>query len=122
MGFKKFQYLGQLCQEGHQIKEARVPCSSLLTYHRELLVTRLRSIQCILDNLFTCGFFCQEDVEIVQQTATKADQVRKILELVQLCDAYIDLQPWLKEINYNPSEDVTVMKVVNTDPSRCHYL
>ncbi|XP_019220560.1 nucleotide-binding oligomerization domain-containing protein 1 isoform X2 [Oreochromis niloticus] len=115
-----------------QIKEARVPCSSLLTYHRELLVTRLRSIQCILDNLFTCGFFCQEDVEIVQQTATKADQVRKILELVQckgeeaceylifiiykVCDAYIDLQPWLKEINYNPSEDVTVMKVVNTDP------
>uniref|UniRef100_A0A3P8NNA0 Nucleotide-binding oligomerization domain containing 1 n=1 Tax=Astatotilapia calliptera TaxID=8154 RepID=A0A3P8NNA0_ASTCA len=116
----------------HSIKEARVPCSSLLTYHRELLVTRLRSIQCILDNLFTCGFFCQEDVEIVQQTATKADQVRKVLELVQckgeeaceyfifiiykVCDAYIDLQPWLEEINYNPSEDVAVMKVVNTDP------
>lgn len=60
-----------------QIKEARVPCSSLLTYHRELLVTRLSSIQCILDNLFACGFFCQEDVEIVQQTATKADQVGK---------------------------------------------
>ncbi|XP_070822368.1 nucleotide-binding oligomerization domain-containing protein 1 isoform X1 [Chaetodon trifascialis] len=116
---------------GH-MDEARVSCLNILTHHRELLVSRLRSIQCILDNLLACGFLCEEDVEIVQRTVTKTDQVRKILELVQckgeeaceyfiyiiykVCDAYIDLQPWLKEINYNPSNDVAVMKVVNTDP------
>ncbi|XP_074509071.1 nucleotide-binding oligomerization domain-containing protein 1 isoform X2 [Sebastes fasciatus] len=116
-----------------QIEEAKASCLNILTYHRELLVSRLRSIQCILDNLLACGFVCEEDVEIVQRTATKTDQVRKILDLVQckgeeaceyfiyviykVCDAYIDLQPWLKEINYNPKSDVTVMTVVNTDPS-----
>uniref|UniRef100_A0A3Q1FR96 Nucleotide-binding oligomerization domain containing 1 n=1 Tax=Acanthochromis polyacanthus TaxID=80966 RepID=A0A3Q1FR96_9TELE len=115
-----------------QMEEAKVSCLSLLTYHRELLVSRLRSIQCILDNLLAGGFLCEEDVEIVQRTVTKTDQVRKILELVQckgeeaceyfifiiynVHDAYIDLQPWLKEINYQPSKEVTVMKVVNTDP------
>ncbi|XP_026229064.1 nucleotide-binding oligomerization domain-containing protein 1 [Anabas testudineus] len=115
-----------------QGEEAKASCLNNLTYYRELLVTRLRSIQCILDNLLASGFFCEEDVEIVQRTVTKTDQVRKILELVQckgeeaceylifiiykICDAYIDLQPWLKEINYNPSNDITVMKVVNTDP------
>lgn len=62
--------------------------------------------------------------------------MRKILELVQckgeqaceylifiiykVCDAYIDLQPWLKEIDYKPSDDLMVMKVVNTDPSKHH--
>uniref|UniRef100_A0A3Q1EZE0 CARD domain-containing protein n=1 Tax=Acanthochromis polyacanthus TaxID=80966 RepID=A0A3Q1EZE0_9TELE len=117
-----------------QMEEAKVSCLSLLTYHRELLVSRLRSIQCILDNLLAGGFLCEEDVEIVQRTVTKTDQVRKILELVQckgeeaceyfifiiynVHDAYIDLQPWLKEINYQPSKEVTVMKVVNTDPSK----
>ncbi|XP_044214303.1 nucleotide-binding oligomerization domain-containing protein 1 isoform X1 [Thunnus albacares] len=115
-----------------QVEEANVSCLNVLTCHRELLVSKVRSIQCILDNLLACGFLCEEDVEIVQRTATKTDQVRKILELVQckgeeasayliyiiykVCDAYIDLQPWLKEINYNPSEDMMVMKVVNTDP------
>ncbi|XP_059196250.1 nucleotide-binding oligomerization domain-containing protein 1 [Centropristis striata] len=113
-------------------EEDKVPCLNILTYHRELLVSRLRSIQCILDNLLACGFVCEEEVEIIQQTVTKKDQVRKILELVQckgeeaceyliyiiykVYDAYIDLQPWLKEINYNPSSDVTLMTVVNTDP------
>ncbi|XP_056235941.1 nucleotide-binding oligomerization domain-containing protein 1 isoform X1 [Seriola aureovittata] len=105
---------------------------NVLTYHRELLVSRLRSTQCILDNLLACGFLCEEDAEIVQQTVTRTDRVRKILELVQckgeqacqyfmfiiykVCDAYIDLQPWLKEINFNPSGAITVMEVVNTDP------
>lgn len=61
-------------------------------------------------------------------------QVRKILELVQckgeeaceyfiyiiykVCDAYIDLQPWLEEIGYIPSNDVKGLNVVNTDPSK----
>nr|XP_019946646.1 PREDICTED: nucleotide-binding oligomerization domain-containing protein 1 [Paralichthys olivaceus] len=113
-----------------QREEAR--CRKILTHHRELLVSSLRSIQCILDNLLACGFLCEEDVEIVQQTVTKTDQVRTILELVQckgeeaceyflfiiykVCDAYIDLQPWLKEINFNPSSDIILMTVVNTDP------
>ncbi|XP_060937140.1 nucleotide-binding oligomerization domain-containing protein 1 [Limanda limanda] len=107
-------------------------CLSILTLHRELLVSRLRSLQCILDNLLACGFLCEEDVEIVQRTVTKTDQVRKILELVQckgeeaceylifiiykVCDAYIDLMPWLEEINFKPSNDVKLMSVVNTDP------
>ncbi|XP_076004581.1 nucleotide-binding oligomerization domain-containing protein 1 isoform X2 [Genypterus blacodes] len=89
-------------------------------------------MQCILDNLSACGFLCPEDVEIVERTVTKTDQVRKILELVQckgeeaceyliyiiykVCDAYIDVQPWLKKINYEPSHCMEVLKVVNTDP------
>ncbi|XP_034465777.1 nucleotide-binding oligomerization domain-containing protein 1 isoform X2 [Hippoglossus hippoglossus] len=113
-----------------QREEAR--CLNILTLHRELLVSRLRSLQCILDNLLACGFLCEEDVEIVQQTVTKTDQVRKILELVQckgeeaceyflfiiykVCDAYIDLQPWLEEINFKPSSDIMLMSVENTDP------
>ncbi|XP_047217255.1 nucleotide-binding oligomerization domain-containing protein 1 isoform X3 [Girardinichthys multiradiatus] len=115
-----------------QVEEAKISCLNLLTCHRELLVSTLRSIQCLLDNLLASGFFCEEDVEIVQRTITKANQARKILELVQckgeeaceylifvlykVHDAYIDLQPWLKEINYKPSRDVGEMKVVNTDP------
>lgn len=58
-----------------QKEEAK--CLGILTYHRELLVSRLRSIQCILDNLLVCGFLCEEDVEIVQRTVTKTDQVGK---------------------------------------------
>ncbi|XP_029359582.1 nucleotide-binding oligomerization domain-containing protein 1 isoform X2 [Echeneis naucrates] len=107
-------------------------CVKVLTYHRELLVSRLRSVQCILDNLLAGEFLCEEDVEIVQRNATKPDQVRKILELVQckgeqaceyfifiiykVSDAYIDLQPWLKEIGFCPSSDIAVKEVVNTDP------
>ncbi|KAG8010358.1 Nucleotide-binding oligomerization domain-containing protein 1, partial [Nibea albiflora] len=107
-------------------------CRNVLTYHRELLVSKLKSVQCILDNMLACGYICEEEAEMVQRTVTKTDQVRKILELVQfkgeeaceyflyiiykVCDAYIDLQPLLKEINYNPSNDIAVMNVVNTDP------
>lgn len=54
----------------------RVSYRSVLTHHRELLVSRLRSIQCIVDNLSASGFFCQEEAEIVLQTVTKTDQVR----------------------------------------------
>lgn len=58
-----------------QGEEAKASGLKNLTYYRELLVTRLRSIQCILDNLLASGFFCEEDVEIVQRTVTKTDQV-----------------------------------------------
>ncbi|CAN9514217.1 unnamed protein product [Ophioblennius macclurei] len=114
------------------MEEAPVSFISILTCYRELVVSKLRSIQCIVDNLHSVGFLCDEDVEIIQQTPRKTDQIRKILEVIQskgedaceyllfiiykVYDAYIDLQPWLKEINYNPSHDIIGMKVVNTDP------
>lgn len=50
-------------------------CMDLLTVHRELLVSRLKSVQCVLDNLAACGFFCEEDVDIVQQTVTRTEKV-----------------------------------------------
>lgn len=56
----------------------RVSYRSVLTHHRELLVSRLRSIQCIVDNLSASGFFCQEEAEIVLQAVTKTDQVRTL--------------------------------------------
>ncbi|KAM3613955.1 uncharacterized protein V6R79_007594 [Siganus canaliculatus] len=115
-----------------QAEEAKMSSLSLLTCHRELLVSTLRSTQCVLDNLLAHGFLCEEDVEIVQRTLTKRNQVRKILELVQckgeeaceyfiyilykVCDAYIDLQPWLAETGFKPSSNVAAMTVVNTDP------
>lgn len=55
--------------------EARVSYVDLLTVHRELLVSRLKSIQCLLDNLSACGFFCEEDVDIVHQTVTRTEKV-----------------------------------------------
>ncbi|KAJ8288255.1 hypothetical protein COCON_G00009140 [Conger conger] len=104
----------------------------LLTVHRELLVGQVKNIQCILDNLQLTGFFCTEDTEIVLRSATKTEQVRKILELVQskgeeaseyfvyvlheACDAYIDLRPWLLEIQYKPSDSIKEIPVINTDP------
>uniref|UniRef100_A0A3B4AEM0 Uncharacterized protein n=1 Tax=Periophthalmus magnuspinnatus TaxID=409849 RepID=A0A3B4AEM0_9GOBI len=115
-----------------QVGEESPSCRSLLTYHREVLVSKLRSIQCVLDNLLSSEFLCEEEVEAVQRTDTKPNQVRKILELAQckgeqacdfliyiiytVGDAYVDLQPWLKEINYVPSKDVSVLTVENTDP------
>lgn len=113
-------------------KEGGPSCRSLLTCHRETLVSKLRSVQCVLDNLLSSEFLCEEEVEIVQRTDTKPNQVRKILELVQckgeqaceyliyviykVRDAYIDLQPWLKEIDYVPSKDASLLTVENTDP------
>nr|XP_006635669.1 PREDICTED: nucleotide-binding oligomerization domain-containing protein 1 [Lepisosteus oculatus]XP_015212349.1 PREDICTED: nucleotide-binding oligomerization domain-containing protein 1 [Lepisosteus oculatus]XP_015212350.1 PREDICTED: nucleotide-binding oligomerization domain-containing protein 1 [Lepisosteus oculatus] len=104
----------------------------LLTVHRETLVSHIKNTQCILDNLLSSGFFCTEDAEIISRFSTKTDQVRKILELVQskgeeasqyfvhvlheAYDAYIDLRPWFKEIQYQPSDSVKELPVVNTDP------
>ncbi|KAG7469873.1 hypothetical protein MATL_G00133360 [Megalops atlanticus] len=104
----------------------------LLTVYRELLVGQVKNTQCILDNLQRSGFFCAEDTEIILRSATKTDQVRKILELVQskgeevseyfvhilheAYDAFIDLRPWFKEIQYEPSNSVREIPVINTDP------
>lgn len=65
-------------------------------------------------------------------------QVRKILDLVQskgeevseyfihvlqkVTDAYYELQPWLEEIGYEPSENICSKPVVNTDPGKVTHL
>ncbi|NXG42871.1 NOD1 protein, partial [Psilopogon haemacephalus] len=105
---------------------------ALLRVHRELLVSRIRNTQCLLDNLLRNDYFSTEDAEIVGQFPTQADKVRKILDLVQskgeevseyfilvlqkVTDAYYELQPWLDEIGYEPSEGICGKPVVNTDP------
>lgn len=66
-----------------QVEEARVSCLDILTYYRELLVSRVRSVQCILDNLSAGGFLCEEEVEMVQRTATKTDQVGKQFQRIK---------------------------------------
>nr|XP_030120909.3 nucleotide-binding oligomerization domain-containing protein 1 isoform X1 [Taeniopygia guttata]XP_030120910.3 nucleotide-binding oligomerization domain-containing protein 1 isoform X1 [Taeniopygia guttata]XP_041570416.1 nucleotide-binding oligomerization domain-containing protein 1 isoform X1 [Taeniopygia guttata]XP_041570417.1 nucleotide-binding oligomerization domain-containing protein 1 isoform X1 [Taeniopygia guttata] len=105
---------------------------ALLKVHRELLVGRIRNTQCLIDNLIRNDYFSTEDAEIVVQFPTQADKVRKILDLVQskgeeiaeyfvyvlqkVTDAYYELQPWLDEIGYKPSENICSKPVVNTDP------
>ncbi|XP_005040906.1 PREDICTED: nucleotide-binding oligomerization domain-containing protein 1 [Ficedula albicollis] len=105
---------------------------ALLKVHRELLVGRIRNTQCLIDNLIKNDYFSTEDAEIVVQFPTQADKVRKILDLVQskgeevseyfvyvlqkVTDAYYELQPWLDEIGYEPSENICTKPVVNTDP------
>lgn len=123
-----------MMKDGFAGGHPRAPLSTcrLLTVHRELLVEQVKNTQCILDNLQLSGFFCAEDTEIVLRSATKTEQVRKILELVQskgeeaseyfvfilheAYDAYIDLRPWFKEIQYEPSDSVKEIPVKNTDP------
>ncbi|XP_005481045.2 nucleotide-binding oligomerization domain-containing protein 1 isoform X1 [Zonotrichia albicollis] len=105
---------------------------ALLKVHRELLVSRIRNTQCLIDNLIKNDYFSTEDAEIVVQFPTQPDKVRKILDLVQskgeevseyfvyvlqkVTDAYYELQPWLDEIGYKPSENICSKPVVNTDP------
>ncbi|NXN96546.1 NOD1 protein, partial [Rhinopomastus cyanomelas] len=105
---------------------------ALLKVHRELLVSRIRNTQCLIDNLLHNDYFSTEDAEIVVQFPTQADKVRKILDLVQskgeeiseyfirvlqqVSDAYYELHPWLDEIGYQPSETICRKPVVNTDP------
>lgn len=107
-------------------------CIALLKVYRELLVSKIRHTQCLIDNLINNEYFSTEDAEIVVQFPTQADKVRKILDLVQskgeevseyfICvlqkvtDAYYELQPWLDEIGYQPSENICSKPVVNTDP------
>ncbi|XP_070280613.1 nucleotide-binding oligomerization domain-containing protein 1 isoform X1 [Myotis yumanensis] len=104
----------------------------LLKTNRELLVTHIRSTQCLVDNLLENEYFSAEDAEIVGACPTQPDKVRKILDLVQskgeevseflllvlqrLEDAYVDLRPWLVEIGFSPSKLIQSKTVVNTDP------
>uniref|UniRef100_A0A7M4EBH2 Nucleotide binding oligomerization domain containing 1 n=1 Tax=Crocodylus porosus TaxID=8502 RepID=A0A7M4EBH2_CROPO len=105
---------------------------NLLKIHREHLVTSIRNTQCLIDNLIKNEYFSNEDAEIAAQFPTQTDKVRKILDLVQskgeevseyfiytlqkVTDAYHELQPWLDEIRFQPSENIQSKLVVNTDP------
>ncbi|XP_074716525.1 nucleotide-binding oligomerization domain-containing protein 1 isoform X2 [Strix uralensis] len=128
---------GQLCAN-LEISVEKPPGASppsfiaLLKVYRELLVRRIRNTQCLIDNLIENDYFSPEDADIVVQFPTQADKVRKILDLVQskgeevseyficvlqkVADAYYELQPWLDEIGYEPSENICSKPVVNTDP------
>ncbi|XP_036413994.1 nucleotide-binding oligomerization domain-containing protein 1 [Colossoma macropomum] len=108
------------------------PFLRMLTKHREVLVEHVKNTQCVLDNLKSNGFICNEDIEITQRAATRTDQVRKILELVQskgeeasayfihilheAYDAFIDLRPWFETIQYKPADSIRDLPVINTDP------
>ncbi|MCI4391096.1 hypothetical protein PGIGA_G00130380 [Pangasianodon gigas] len=121
--------MGCVDQDG---AEAPLDACRLLTHHREVLVELVKNTQCILDNLKMNGFICNEDIEIIQRSFTKTEQVRKILELVQskgeeasayfihilhqAYDAFIDLRPWFNTIHYKPAECVKDIPVINTDP------
>ncbi|XP_030406922.1 nucleotide-binding oligomerization domain-containing protein 1 isoform X3 [Gopherus evgoodei] len=108
------------------------PFLNLLKIHRELLVSKIRNTQCLIDNLIKNEYFSTEDAEIAAQFSTQADKVRKILDLVQskgeevseyfiyilqeVFDAYYELQPWLDEIEFHPSQNIQNKPVVHTDP------
>lgn len=66
--------MGCMDQDG---EEAPLEAFRLLTLHREVLVEQVKNIQCILDNLKMNGFICNEDIEIIQRSATKTEQVLK---------------------------------------------
>lgn len=53
----------------------------ILTIHREVLVDQVKNTQCILDNLLSSGFVCNEDVEIIQRSTTKTDQVGSVSQV-----------------------------------------
>ncbi|XP_062980554.1 nucleotide-binding oligomerization domain-containing protein 1 [Elgaria multicarinata webbii] len=133
---------GQPSGSAEVIREAPAAVSppsfiNLLKVHRELLVSRVRNTQCLIDNLLKNEYFSTEDAEIAAQYHTQADKVRKILDLAQskgeevaeyciyvlqqVADAYYELHPWLEEIGFRPSEVVCNKPVENTDPvSRYH--
>nr|XP_025041678.1 nucleotide-binding oligomerization domain-containing protein 1 isoform X2 [Pelodiscus sinensis] len=128
---------GQSCANIETIQQVLSESSppsflNVLKIHRELLVSKIRNTQCLIDNLIKNEYFSIEDAEIAVQFPTQADKVRKILDLVQskgeevseyfiyilqeVSDAYYELQPWLDEIDFRPSQNVQNKPVTNTDP------
>lgn len=71
---------GQLCAN-LEISVEKPPGASppsfiaLLKVYRELLVSRIRNTQCLIDNLIKNDYFSTEDAEIVIQFPTQADKV-----------------------------------------------
>ncbi|XP_066441738.1 nucleotide-binding oligomerization domain-containing protein 1 [Eleutherodactylus coqui] len=104
----------------------------IITTSRETLVSLIRNIKCLLENLTNHKYFSPEDSEIVLQFPTRADQVRQILDLVQskgeevaeffiyvlqnVPEAYFDLNSWLTEIDFQSSEQIKSLHITNNDP------
>lgn len=115
-----------------ELHQSRHPSSVQLITSRETLVSLIRNIKCLLENLINHGYFSTEDSEIVLQFPTRADQVRQILDLVQskgeeaaecfiyvlhkVPEAYFDLNSWLTEIDFQPSEQIKSLHITNNDP------
>ncbi|XP_032872714.1 nucleotide-binding oligomerization domain-containing protein 1-like [Amblyraja radiata] len=109
----------------------------LLTVRRVELVNGIKNTDCILDNLLHTGYFTSEDMEFVQQSVTRHEKVRKILDITMAkgedCAEYVvfilysakgiysDVQPWLKEIDYSPPEHMLREPVLITD-AVCQYI
>ncbi|XP_069762616.1 nucleotide-binding oligomerization domain-containing protein 1-like isoform X2 [Narcine bancroftii] len=110
-------------------------CSSsylnLLAVHRVDLVNGIKNTDCILDNLLLSGYFTSEDAEFVQQSVTRHEKVRKILDIItakgEECaecflfvlhsakEIYSDFQPWLKEVHFNLSDHMLREPVLIAD-------
>nr|CDO19219.1 Nucleotide-binding oligomerization domain-containing protein 1 [Chiloscyllium griseum] len=105
--------------------------TKLLKLHREVLVGCIKNTECVLKNLIKHEYISTEEAELSQQHPTQAAKVRKILDLVeskgeetaeyfihilhQANEIYTDLSPWLKEIEYQPSEYILGKSVIITD-------
>ncbi|KAG9476095.1 hypothetical protein GDO78_002921 [Eleutherodactylus coqui] len=116
----------EIQQHGHQ------SYVQIITTSRETLVSLIRNIKCLLENLTNHKYFSPEDSEIVLQFPTRADQVRQILDLVQskgeevaeffiyvlqnVPEAYFDLNSWLTEIDFQSSEQIKSLHITNNDP------
>ncbi|XP_068092356.1 nucleotide-binding oligomerization domain-containing protein 1 isoform X3 [Hyperolius riggenbachi] len=104
----------------------------LIRQGRETLVTQIGNIKCLLENLKNNGYFSEEDADIVLQCKTRADKTRQILDLVEekgeetaecfiyilqkVPEAYYHLSPWLKEIDFQTSDDTKILCITNNDP------
>ncbi|XP_069762588.1 nucleotide-binding oligomerization domain-containing protein 1 isoform X2 [Narcine bancroftii] len=129
-----------LCQLGSQ---QPVPFTSyhsymkLLKVYREVLVDRITNTECVLSNLLKHKYISREEAELSQQQPTQPAKVRQILDLIeskgeesaeyflhilyQASEIYTDLGPWLKEIQYQPSELIWTKSVIITD-TVCQYI
>lgn len=79
--------MGSSAEEARSGLTGHVSTVQMLTLHRELLVSHVKSTQCIMDNLLESGFLCIEDAEIIQRAATKTDQViyhRRVSESIHV--------------------------------------
>uniref|UniRef100_A0A4W3KAD1 Nucleotide-binding oligomerization domain-containing protein 1-like n=1 Tax=Callorhinchus milii TaxID=7868 RepID=A0A4W3KAD1_CALMI len=111
----------------------------LLRSHRVELVNGIKNTECLLDNLLQAGHFTLEDTEVIQQTATQHGKVqnRKILDIIsgkgeetaeyfiyimyRAKDVYSNLEPWLEEIHYCPSDFLLKKSVLITDAGERSY-
>ncbi|XP_062925853.1 nucleotide-binding oligomerization domain-containing protein 1-like [Mobula hypostoma] len=103
----------------------------LVTSHRVELVSGIKNTDCILDNLLRSGYFTCEDTEFIQQSVTRHEKVRKILDIImskgEECaqyfvfilhsakEIYSDVQPWLKEVHCSPPAHLLREPVLITD-------